>query len=226
MKVVAFTGLPGSGKTEAVGVAEEAGFDIVRMGDEVRAEVKRRGMPLNDRNLGAVANEMREKEGMDIWARRCLAKLKELEKEMAGANAKEMEMEDAKGMEGAEEGTGEAGKAIHGAMQENAMHENNEKIVIIDGIRNIDEVETFKKNVADFILVAVHASPKTRYGRMMKRGRQDDSLSVDDLRKRDERELAWGIGNAVAMADIIITNEGTLEQFREKVRGILDEISR
>ncbi len=182
MKVIAFTGLPGSGKSEAVGVAEEAGFSIVRMGDEVRAEVERRGIPINDENLGGVANEMREKEGMDVWARRCLAKLKE------------------------------------------SMADESAAGVVIDGIRNIEEVEAFRQSMNDFILVAIHASPKTRYGRMMKRGREDDSMSIDDLKKRDARELSWGIGNVVAMADIIITNEGSLEEFRKKVKNILRQI--
>jgi len=185
MKVIAFTGLPGSGKSEAVRVAEEAGFRIVRMGDEVRAEVKRRGMPVNDKNLGGVANEMREKEGMDIWARMCMPKLGRLK-------------------EGENGGMGE--------------------VAIIDGIRNIEEVEAFRQSVEDFILVAIHASPKTRYERMVKRGREDDSLSIDDFKRRDARELSWGIGNVVAMADVVVINEGSLEEFREKVRNILDEI--
>jgi len=185
MKVVAFTGLPGSGKSEAVQVAEKLGFRIVRMGDEVRAEVEGRGMPINDKNLGGVASEMREKEGMDIWARRCMPKLSRLKEE---------------------------------------EKEGVEEVAIIDGIRNIEEIEAFRQNVDDFILVAIHASPKTRYERLMKRGREDDSISVDDLKRRDARELGWGIGNAVAMADMVVINEGTLEEFRKKVENILRQI--
>ncbi len=176
MKVVAFTGLPGAGKSEAVRVADEAGLNIVRMGDEVRAEVSARGLPLNDENLGRVANEMREREGMDVWAKRCLPKIE--------------------------------GRAME----------------IIDGIRNIEEVEVFRRSIDDFVIIAIHASPKTRYQRLMKRGREDDSLSIDALEKRDERELGWGIGNVVAMADIIITNEGSLDEFRKKVGRILNQV--
>lgn len=174
MKAIAFTGLPGSGKSEAVRIAEKVGIKVVRMGDEVRAEVARRKLEFNDENLGKVASEMREKEGMDVWAKRCLDRLKE-------------------------------------------------NITVIDGIRNIEEVETFRKNIDDFVLIAIHASPKTRYNRLIKRGREDDSLSIEDLKKREERELGWGIGNVVAMADIIIINEESLDEFRKKIKKILEE---
>jgi len=191
MKVVAFTGLPGSGKSEAVGVAEGAGMAVVRMGDEVRAEVARRGLPLNDENLGGTANEMREKEGMNVWARRCLRKIEEIISSGVAA--------------GGAGGSGAGG-------------------IVIDGIRNIEEVEVFRRSMDNFVLIAVHSPPQTRYERLMERGREDDSLSIDELRRRDERELGWGIGNVVAMADIIITNEGSLEGFRRKVKEILGQV--
>ncbi|HEC75642.1 MAG TPA: flagellar hook-basal body complex protein FliE [Thermoplasmatales archaeon] len=173
MKFIAFTGLPGAGKTEAVNIAKELGIKVVSMGDEVRNETMLRGLELNDRNVGRIANEMREKYGKDIWAKKCLEKI-----------------------------------------------ENNE-IVVIDGIRNIEEVETFRKAIKNFVLVAIHASPSIRYERLMKRQREDDSTKIEDLKKRERRELAWGIGNVIAMADIVVINEGSLEEFREKIKEIL-----
>ncbi len=177
MKAVAFTGLPGAGKTEAVKVAHEQGIKVISMGDEVREEVKKRGMEINDENLGKMAEEMRRKHGMDIWAKKCLKKIRE--------------------------------KC------------SDEEVVVIDGIRNIEEVETFKKYIKNFILVAIHASPHIRYRRLMERGREDDSIKMDDLKRRERREMSWGIGNVIAMADIIITNEGSMESFRKKVKKIL-----
>ncbi|HEC82287.1 MAG TPA: flagellar hook-basal body complex protein FliE [Thermoplasmatales archaeon] len=173
MKAIAFTGLPGAGKTEAVNIAKELGIKVVSMGDEVRNETMARGFELNDSNVGRVADEMREKYGKDIWAKKCLKKIK------------------------------------------------NNEIVVIDGIRNIEEVETFKNAIRNFILIAIHASPSTRYERLMNRRRKDDSTKIEDLKKREKRELAWGIGNVIAMADIIVVNEGSLEEFREKIMEIL-----
>jgi len=173
MKAIAFTGMPGAGKTEAVKVAKEMGIKVVSMGDEVRNEARKRGLELNDENVGKIADEMRKKYGMNIWAKKCIEKL------------------------------------------------SSEKIIVIDGIRNIEEVETFRKRIKNFILVAIHASPKTRYERLMKREREDDSKNVEELKEREKRELSWGLGDVIAMADIVLINEGDLEEFREKVREIL-----
>ena len=173
MKAIAFTGMPGAGKTEAVKVAKEMGIKVVSMGDEVRNEARKRGLELNDENVGKIADEMRKKYGMNIWAKKCIEKL------------------------------------------------SSEKIIVIDGIRNIEEVETFRNRIKNFILVAIHASPKTRYERLMKREREDDSKNVEELKEREKRELSWGLGDVIAMADIVLINEGDLEEFREKVREIL-----
>ncbi|MCD6236775.1 MAG: hypothetical protein J7K13_02330, partial [Thermoplasmata archaeon] len=54
------------------------------------------------------------------------------------------------------------------------------------------------KLVKDFLLVAIHASPETRYKRLMDRKREDDNLTIDRIKNRDERELRWGIGVLIA----------------------------
>ena len=175
MKAIAFTGMPGSGKSEAVNVAREMGIPVIRMGDCVWEEVKKRGLELNDENVGRIANEMREKYGMDIWAKKTLEKI-----------------------------------------------DPSWSIVVIDGIRNIEEVEFFREKLGkDFTLIAIHASPETRYRRLMERKREDDSTTLEKIKERDERELRWGIGVVIAMADVIIVNEGSLEEFRKNVKEIL-----
>jgi len=176
MKVIAFTGMPGSGKSEAVKVAIEMGIPVVRMGDCVWEEVKRRGLEINDENVGRIANEMRERYGKDIWAKRTFEKI-----------------------------------------------DPSWDTVVIDGIRNIEEVEFFREKLGkDFTLVAIHASPETRYRRLMERRREDDSTTLEKIKERDERELRWGIGVVIAMADVIIVNEGSLDEFRKRVKDILN----
>lgn len=70
MRVVAFTGMPGAGKSEAVDVARELGLPVVRMGDFVWDETRRRGLELKDTNVGQVASKMRIEHGKDVWAHR------------------------------------------------------------------------------------------------------------------------------------------------------------
>jgi dephospho-CoA kinase len=65
--------MPGSGKEEFVSVAVEEGWNVVRMGDVVREEVKNRNLELNSQNVGQIANSEREKHGFGIWAERTLS---------------------------------------------------------------------------------------------------------------------------------------------------------
>ena len=74
-----FVGMPGSGKSVAADVAREMNIPVVVMGDVIREEAARRGLDPTDKNLGAVGNDLREKEGPDAIAARCLAKIRETE---------------------------------------------------------------------------------------------------------------------------------------------------
>lgn len=78
--------------------------------------------------------------------------------------------------------------------------------VVVDGIRSMSEVETFRKS-AEAILVMVHGSPRRRFALLRERGRSDDPLTHEMFRIRDERELGVGLGNAIAFADEMVSNE-------------------
>ncbi len=81
MKVIAFVGYPLSGKSTAAQVARELGIPVVVMGDVVREEAMRRGLELTDENLGKMASELRQRDGMDAIAKRCIPKIREASKE-------------------------------------------------------------------------------------------------------------------------------------------------
>lgn len=74
--IIAFVGLPLSGKSTAARVAQNLGFPVVVMGDVIRYEVIHRGLQLTDNNAGKIATELREKEGMDAIAKRCVPLIK------------------------------------------------------------------------------------------------------------------------------------------------------
>lgn len=98
---------------------------------------------------------------------------------------------------------------------------NVANVYMIEGIRSPYEVEIFKKNFKDFKVIAVHSTPKTRFKRLKKRMRDDDSVELSQFKKRDERELNFGIGNVIATADYMIVNEGLVKKLKNVVRGVL-----
>ena len=96
--------------------------------------------------------------------------------------------------------------------------------VLVDGLRSLYEAEIFKENFAKFNLVAVHASPETRFNRLSNRHRSDDPTEWKAFKERDLRELGVGLGNVIAMAQQIIVNDNSFEYAKSKVRESLGKI--
>jgi len=99
-------------------------------------------------------------------------------------------------------------------------------LVVVDGIRSVAEVKAFRAHHANTILIAIHASPQARFDRLRRRGRTDDSKDWDTFEWRDERELNVGIGSAIALADHMIVNDGSLADLRRKVLFLARRVSR
>jgi len=96
--------------------------------------------------------------------------------------------------------------------------------VVVDGIRSMAEAETFAERFGDdFLLVSVEAPFDLRAERLGERGRDDSDVDREALRERDERELEFGMAEAMDAADVRIDNTGSLSTFRETVRAVLRE---
>jgi dephospho-CoA kinase len=97
--------------------------------------------------------------------------------------------------------------------------------ILIDGIRGDDEIHVFRSALkADFILVGIQSSKEVRFERTKKRARSDAPVSWEDFCERENREISWGIENAMAQCEHIIVNEGTLEEFQDKIRDFLKKV--
>jgi len=98
-----------------------------------------------------------------------------------------------------------------------------EQVVVIDGVRSLREVEVFRR-YGEVIIVAVHASPKTRFERLLKRNRPGDPSTYEEFYKRDMVELSFGLGSVIALADYVIINEGDINETRAKAREIFKNL--
>lgn len=97
--------------------------------------------------------------------------------------------------------------------------------VLVDGVRSLAEMYEFEKNFPQFILVAVHSSPETRFARLFRRKRSDDPSGWGVFVDRDLRELSVGQGSVIALADYLIVNEGTLEEYKARIREVLEAVT-
>ena len=176
--VLGLTGMPGSGKSLVVNVAEEQDYEVISMGDVVREETKKRKLELTPENIGKVMLALRREEGPAVVAKKCLPRI----------------------------------AAAKGSK------------VIVDGIRSLDEIDEFKRNLKKFTHIGVHASPETRFERLYNRARPDDPKNWEDFNERDMRELSVGLGDAIAMADEMIINEGPINIEKVEIREILEKV--
>ena len=95
--------------------------------------------------------------------------------------------------------------------------------VVVDGIRSMAEVEAFRGSF-DVVLVAIHASPETRYRRLMGRRRTDDPEGWEAFWRRDQRELGFSLGWSIALADHMVVNEGTLENLEQSFDRLMERL--
>jgi dephospho-CoA kinase len=186
MKVIGVTGLPGSGKSVVSRVAKKLDIPLVRMGDVIREEAKKR-----NQTTGEIAVELRKEYGDFIVAERCVETVNNYFKQ-----------------------------ANDSTKFKSPKYKC--KIFMIEGIRSQYEVEIFKKHFKNFKIIAVHSTPKTRFKRLKRRMRPDDSKEESDFLLRDKRELNFGIGNVIATADYMIVNEGPLKKIKGIIRSILE----
>ena len=61
--IVCLTGMPGAGKSTIANGLKNKGFEVINMGDAVRAEAERRNLEPTGSNLGKLMLELREKNG-------------------------------------------------------------------------------------------------------------------------------------------------------------------
>jgi len=168
--------MPACGKEEFLKIARLKGFAVVRMGDIVRENAAKAGIPVKDPDVGNFANEERKKHGFDIWAKRTLPMI-------------------------------------------------SSGLSLVDGVRGPTELAIYRAAFpTGLYVVAVHSSPETRMRRMMKRKRKDDPVNEMEFQARDARELSWGLGDVIALADHVIVNEGDLATYRTQATAIIDKI--
>jgi dephospho-CoA kinase len=111
-----------------------------------------------------------------------------------------------------------------GVWAQRALPKLTETKMLVDGCRSDSEVTVFRHNFGDLFVLGIFSSPEHRYDRMMKRGRGDDGADLQEFFDRDRRELKWGIGSAFALADGMLINEGSLDDFRQAARKTLERI--
>lgn len=96
--------------------------------------------------------------------------------------------------------------------------------VVIDGLYSWEEYTFLKTHYRkEFSVVAVWASPGTRYARLS--GRPIRPLTLEEASSRDKAEIEKvNKGGPIAMADFTILNEASLADLKKAVKTIISRV--
>jgi len=105
----------------------------------------------------------------------------------------------------------------------NSIQNSTHKIIIIDGIRSTHEINVLKE-VGNVKLLAVNASPNTRFEFLCERKRSDDPLTREKFEERDNREISVGLQEIIQLADESIENNNvTIQQMVDSATKIFQK---
>ena len=101
------------------------------------------------------------------------------------------------------------------------LKDENSPLVVIEGCRSIAEIDVFDDYAETLRIISVHSSPNVRFERLKNRGRDDAPPKWETFRERDMRELSVGLGGVIALSDMMIVNEGTLDEFQKMIQSVV-----
>ena len=104
------------------------------------------------------------------------------------------------------------------------LKQQTSDIVVIEGCRSVAEIDVFDDFAEEVKIICAHSAPNVRFDRLRNRGRDDAPQEWATFRERDLREISVGLGAVIALSDIMLVNEGTIEEFRMHARTIAEEL--
>jgi dephospho-CoA kinase len=95
----------------------------------------------------------------------------------------------------------------------------------IDSIRNPGEI-AFLRTQEGFFLIALDAPPALRFERVARRGRNESAPDLAAFLRKEAEENgadpgAQQIGRCMALADVTVINDGTLDDLHRKLEELL-----
>ena len=110
-------------------------------------------------------------------------------------------------------------------------HIEIDKNYVVDSIRHPAEAKALKSRNG-FVLLNVTASSKVRFGRLKRRGRENDPKTFPQFLKLEQREATSGVRSdqqldqVIELADYALRNSGSIEELHEEITKLVMKIAR
>ena len=103
------------------------------------------------------------------------------------------------------------------------IQNSQSEVVFVDGIRSLYELDVFRKYWR-FPLIVIETDEANRYQRIIERARDDDSKSAVDIKKREEREIGFGLLELIQEGDYVIKNNSTIQDLKKNTRKLIKKL--
>ena len=97
--------------------------------------------------------------------------------------------------------------------------------IVIEGLRSALQIQDLKDRLygEEVSILAIHSPPELRWKREKERPRYDGK-GYRNIKERDKMEIDMGLPELIAMADFVVVNDKSLQEFRDTVKHKLIEI--
>lgn len=114
------------------------------------------------------------------------------------------------------------GQDVLANVMERQVQESGADIVIVDGIRRMEDIEDLSKD-PKFHLIEIWAPPEVRFERLKKRNEKagEGDMTWDEFLQMGERETERTIAGVAARAEHKIDNSEGLEEFKAKLDALV-----
>jgi inosine/xanthosine triphosphate pyrophosphatase family protein/dephospho-CoA kinase len=102
----------------------------------------------------------------------------------------------------------------------------DDKLLIVTGLRTVEEV-LFLTKALSAVVVWIDADSRVRYERHIRRARAGDVITFRGFSEGDEEQNSFGVLRiAKEIADFVIHNEGTIEEYQHKVDEVVGHVKK
>lgn len=115
------------------------------------------------------------------------------------------------------------GKGILAKRCVNQIYNTKDLIFFVDGLRSWEEVKIFRQNWR-FPIIAIKTNIEKRFEIISKRNREDDPQTLEELKKREKREIEFGLKKVIKKADYKILNNSNKEDLKMKTLKLVKNI--
>ena len=101
-----------------------------------------------------------------------------------------------------------------------------EDLIVVDGLRNIEEVD-YLKQFGEIIILVAEAPKEIRLKRLLGRGDERDPSNDEQFKQRERGELERGLDKLMKTDKYprhVIENKGTIKELKEKVEKLFNKI--